>query len=89
MTEQDVYLAERATALLADNALATALTEIRMDALLALGTVDPASFKQITQLQAIVHCTDEIVAKLRAMITKTGVHDGGLSMTAARKANTA
>lgn len=83
------HRAELAKGLLDNPIFADVLTEIRMDALLALAEVDAGSFKEIHRLQSIVHCTGEIVAKLKAMVIATGSQDGGVSMTATRKANTA
>ncbi len=88
-SEDDIHRAERAKVLLNDQVFVDALTEVRMEALLELAVVDADSFNKITRLQSIVHCTTEIVAKLEAMITKTGARDGGLTFPATRKANTA
>ncbi len=90
MAEDKIYRAEQARVLLGNDLFAEAITEVRMDALKALGDIDPANFKEICRLQAIAKCTEEVVAKLQAAITASGVRDGGQSLTATRpKANTA
>lgn len=88
-TDDEIYRAERAKSLLADDAFATALTELKMEALLALADADATKFSTIAQLQADVRALDGLKAKLEAAILRTGVHDGGLTMKATRKANTA
>ena len=88
-TDEDIYRAEQARMLLGNDLFATALTEVRMDALLELAKADAASFKEIVRLQAIVHVTDAIKASLEAAITKSGARDGGLTFPATRVPNTA
>lgn len=89
MTDEITHLAQRAQSLLNDDAFAHAMTQVKMDALLALAKADAASFKEICRLQAIVQVLDEVVDKLKAAITRTGAHDGGLTFPATRTANTA
>ncbi len=89
MTDEDNYRAERARGLLADDLLAEALTTVRMAALLGLADVKATDTNDILRLQAIVHVTEAMKDYLQAAITKTGERDGGLTMTATPKRNTA
>lgn len=85
-----IHRAEEAKRLLSSDLFAEALTQVRMDALLSLGSVDPTNTTEIHRLQAIVRCTEDIRGFLEAAITRTGANDGGLTMPATRpKANTA
>ena len=53
---------------MADETLADAMTTVRMNALVALGEVDPTDIKQITRLQAIAGCLQEVRDLLQAAV---------------------
>jgi hypothetical protein len=84
-----IHRAEEAKTLLANDLLAEALTTVRMDALLGLAAVKATDTNDILRLQAIVHVTEAMRDYLEAAITRTGARDGGLTMTATPKRNTA
>lgn len=73
------YLAKEAHRLLNDDVLAWAMTEVRMNALVALATVDPTDTDEIRRLQAIAGCLEEVRGMLQAAILATGEMDGGMS----------
>lgn len=57
-----------------------ALTAVRMDAMIELGTVDPDDKTAVLRLQAVVAVTTDIKSMLESKIYKTGVHDGGYDL---------
>lgn len=71
------HYAKEAARLLADDTLATAMTEVRTNALLALGEVDASDTKEILRLQAIANCLSDVRDQLEAAIKKMGSADGG------------
>lgn len=77
MTALGEHMAREAQRLLADDTLATAMTEVRMNALLALGEVDASDTKEILRLQAIANCLSDVRDQLEAAIKKMGSADGG------------
>lgn len=81
MANDLTHRAEEAKNLLSNELLAEALTEVRMDALVALGEVDATDTKEILRLQAIAHCLQEVRDKLEAAIIRTGERDGGTVMS--------
>lgn len=81
MADDLTHRAEEAKNLLSNELLAEALTEVRMDALVALGEVDATDTKEILRLQAIAHCLQEVRDKLEAAIIRTGERDGGTVMS--------
>lgn len=58
---------------------ASALTGVRMDALVALAEADPDDKTEILRLQAVVRVTANIRDALMAEILRTGEHDGGMT----------
>ena len=82
MTKADqVHRAEQAKILLSNDLFAEAMTAVRMNALVALASVDPTDTAAIMKLQAIAHCTEEVFGLLDSEITRSGVRDGGVSFT--------
>lgn len=63
--------------LLADEVLARAFEQVRLDALVALGNVDPTDTKEIMRLQAIAGCLQEVRDNLITVIIASGEQDGG------------
>ena len=83
MSDPDTaYRAEMAKSLLGNDLLAEALSTVRMDALLGLAKVHPRDdVTGMLRLQAIVFVTEAMVDYLKAVITRSGANDGGLTMT--------
>lgn len=73
--------AGHARRILSDAVFVDALTAIRVDALMALASVDAMDTQAINRLQAIVQVTDEIKDQLEAAIKATGQMDGGYSLS--------
>lgn len=71
------HYANEAKRLLNDETLATAMTEVRTKALVALGDVDATNTKEILRLQAIANCLLDVRDQLEAAITAMGSADGG------------
>ena len=76
----DKRRAAEATRLLNEPLLAEAMTEVRMNALIALSEVDAGDMKEILRLQAIATCLNDVVELLRANITASGQSDGGVQV---------
>ena len=80
-TTEQLHRAEQAKELLGNTLFAEAMTAVRMNALVALASVDPTDTAAIMKLQAIAHCTEEVFGLLDSEITRSGVRDGGVSFT--------
>ncbi|UYQ70975.1 hypothetical protein OF122_12995 [Pelagibacterium flavum] len=78
MTDQREHYAKEAHRLLNDDVLAAAFQQVRLDALVGLGTVDPSDTKEIMRLQSIAACLQEVRDLLEAAILATGEMDGGV-----------
>ncbi len=72
------HYATEAARLLADDTLAEAMTQVRMDALVALSTVDLVNNQsEALRLQAIATCLVDVKDRLTAFILAMGTKDGG------------
>jgi hypothetical protein len=71
------HFAKEAARLLADETFATAMTNVRMSALVALGEVDASDTKEILRLQARANCLQDVRDQLEAAIKAMGSADGG------------
>jgi hypothetical protein len=77
MNAVEQHYAKEAERLLADDTLATAMTVVRTQALVALSTVDASDTKEILRLQAIANCLADVRDQLEAAIKAMGSADGG------------
>ena len=77
MTPAEQHYAKEAARLLGDDTLASAMTVVRTNALLALATVDASATNEILRLQAIANCLSEVRDQLEAAIVAMGTADGG------------
>jgi len=69
---------KEAERLLNDDVLAEAFTAVRMEALVALSTVDADNKTEILRLQALAGILPEVVDKLRSHIIAAGGMSGGV-----------
>ena len=76
-TAAEQHYANEAARLLADETFATAMTNVRMTALVALGEVDASDTKEILRLQARANCLQDVRDQLEAAIKAMGSADGG------------
>lgn len=73
----DDHYAKEARRLLNDDVFAEAMTTVRMNALVALGEVDPSNTKEIMRLQAIARCLDDVKSELeRAILAQSDSANG-------------
>lgn len=77
MNAAEKHYANEAARLLSDEVLATAMTNVRTDALVKLSTVDASDTKEILRLQAIANCLADVRDQLEAAIKSMGSADGG------------
>ncbi len=69
MTEAEIeHFAKEAARLLSDDTLATAMSNVRMKALVELADVDASDTKEILRLQAIANCLQDVRDELQAAI---------------------
>ena len=71
------HYAREAQRLLNDEVLAAAFERVRIDAMVALTTVDPDDKTEIMRLQAKANCLQDVRDALTAAILATGESDGG------------
>jgi len=74
-------LSEEAQLLLENPILAEAFENVRLKALVALSEVDVEDMAEILRLQAIAHCTLDVIRQLGYHITASGKRDGGFDMS--------
>jgi hypothetical protein len=77
MNATEKHYANEASRLLSDDTLATAMTTVRANALVALADVDASDTKEILRLQAIANCLQDVRDQLEAAIKSMGSADGG------------
>lgn len=80
MTGTKEHFAKEAHRLLNDEVLAGAFERVRMDALIALGAVDPDNKTEILRLQATANCLQSVRDALFAAILANGDQNGGISV---------
>jgi hypothetical protein len=79
VSEDDKNRAREAKRILSEPLLVEALTNVRVNALNGLGTVEPTNTDEIRRLQAVVTCTYELLVERQTMIAKGGLLDGEVS----------
>lgn len=78
MTATAEHYRKEAERLLNDDVLAEAFTAVRMNALVALATVDADNKTEILRLQAMAGILPEVVDALRSHIIAAGGMSGGV-----------
>lgn len=78
--ERQLGRAQMAKELLANEVLADAMTNVRLNALVALSQADPDNKTEILRLQALANCLSEVRDQIEAEIYKSGEADGGVSL---------